>query len=186
MACRGSIPLRGTLRFTRDFETCRDSTGRELGFLGRAHPLVLRAIRHGCRLPAAVAVGCADRLGLLLTFEVEIAVSHRVAFRQIIAILARRIGHRRKSVHWLAFGVAEHTTSLRRTVWDRLFASWAEPARSKSELLVAAYRVAEACDICLAIRSIETRRDRAVAALVAGESQSSLRCVFSRDRRSVW
>ena len=53
------------LRFTRDVDEFRDPTGRDVGFLGRAHPLAFRAIRHGCQLGGAVALANDDRLGLL-------------------------------------------------------------------------------------------------------------------------
>jgi hypothetical protein len=52
-----------------------------------------------------------DRLGLLLTFEIEIPVSHRVVFRQIIAILASPDRPPVEISHWLAFGAAEHAIS---------------------------------------------------------------------------
>jgi ERCC4-related helicase len=125
----------GVFRFTRDFQTERDPSGRDLGFLGRAHPLVLRAIRHGCRLPGAVAVADGDTLGLLLTFEAEISVVHRVMLREIIAVFAAPDRTPVEIGEWLALGSPEREIH-RDSVWDRLFASWATRARSRSARLV--------------------------------------------------
>jgi hypothetical protein len=124
------------LRFTRDPEIWRDSAGRDTGFFGSAHPLVLHAIRRGCRLPGAVAVSRADHLGLLQTFEMEIPVAHRIMFREIIAVIARPDHPPIESSRWLALGVPEHTAP-REALWDRLFAPWVEVARLETEAFAA-------------------------------------------------
>ena len=129
----------GVLRFTRDLETYRDSTGRDTGFFGRAHPLVLRAIRHGCQLPVAVAVSRADHLGLLLTYEMEIAVANRIVFREIIAVLASPDCPPIESSQWLFTGAPEYSAT-EEGIWDRLFAHWAQPALSATESLVGRIR----------------------------------------------
>jgi Type III restriction enzyme, res subunit/Helicase conserved C-terminal domain len=131
----GFDAARCVMRFTRNPETWRDHEGRDLGYLGRAHPLVLRAIRHGCGLNGAVAMGCHDYLALLLTSEIEIRVSHRVMFRQIVAVIATPDRPPVEIDRWLAVGDAESTVTGA-GVWDRLFASWSERAQSKSRDLL--------------------------------------------------
>jgi hypothetical protein len=131
----GFDAARCVMRFTRNPETWRDHEGRDLGYLGRAHPLVLRAIRHGCGLNGAVTMGCHDYLALLLTSEIEIRVSHRVMFRQIVAIIATPDRPPVEIDRWLAVGDAESTVTAA-GVWDRLFASWSERAQSKSRDLL--------------------------------------------------
>jgi ERCC4-related helicase len=123
------------LRFTRDFETWRDDSGRITGFLGRAHPLVLRAMKHGCHLPGAVAVGWADRIGLLLTFELEIRISERTMLREIVAVMARPDHPPTEIIQWITLGASGPNPPFDR-VWDRLFASWAGEAWQESERLV--------------------------------------------------
>lgn len=131
----GFDPAAGVLRFTRDFEAWRDSTGRSTGFFGRAHPLVLRAIRHGCRLPGAVSVSHGNHLGLLLTFELEISIGSRVAFREVIAVMARPDYPPVESDQWTGLGTPEHSVS-EAAIWDHQFAYWADKARLDSEALV--------------------------------------------------
>ena len=46
----GFDSARSILHFTSDPETFGDLSGNTVGYLGRAHPLVLRAISHGSRL----------------------------------------------------------------------------------------------------------------------------------------
>jgi len=127
----GFEPGSRVLRFTREFGTWHDSGGRSLGFIGRAHPLILRAVRHGCGLPRMVAAGRGDHLGLLLTFELEIAASHRILFREIVGVMARP-GH--PPVEWRRFEAVEPCLPYDEP-WDRSFAPWAEPARCEAELL---------------------------------------------------
>jgi hypothetical protein len=123
------------LHFTRDDESWRDSSGRSIGFVGRAHPLVLRAIRHGCRLLGAVAVSQSDQLGLLLTFQLEIAAAHRIVFREIIAVIATPNCPPAECNDWLAFGTHNHAF-LHDAVWNRLFSPWAASARSAADHVV--------------------------------------------------
>ena len=123
------------LHFTRDFESWRDTAGRNLGFFGRAHPLVLRAIRHGCRLPGTVAVSQSDQLGLLLTFQLEIDAAHRVVFREIVAVIATPNCPPAERRDWLALGNKDHV-SPHEAVWNPLFSSWAASARSAAEHVV--------------------------------------------------
>ncbi len=122
----------GVLRIARDIEAWRDSAGRDTGFVGHAHPLALRAIRHGCRLPGAVAVSRGDHLGLLITFELEIPVGNRIAFREIIAVIASPDRAPAECDQWMVFSTLEPPVPDTK-IWDRSFASWAERGRSESE-----------------------------------------------------
>jgi hypothetical protein len=110
---------RGILGFTRDPEL-----HDEMAYLGHAHPLVLRAIREGCRLPGAVSVASGGCLGLLLTFEIGMCVSKRAMFRQVIAIMAEPDRPPVEINEWLTFDTAEISYN---DAWDRWFESWASP-----------------------------------------------------------
>jgi superfamily II DNA or RNA helicase len=130
----GFEPAASILRFTRDPGTFRDSTGRTTGFLGRVHPLVLRAIQHGRLMPGRVAVARGDHLGLLLTFELEVRVSNRTASGQIIAVMAKPDRPPVEIDEWLSLGISSCTVPGE-DIWDRLFALWAGPAISAAEQL---------------------------------------------------
>jgi hypothetical protein len=131
----GFDPSADVVRFTRDYEAWRDSTGRSMGYFGRAHPLVLRAIRHGCRLPGGVSVRHWNHIGLLLTFEMEISIGSRVAFREIIAVMVRPDYPPAESDQWMALGTSKYFVSDE-SVWDRQFAYWASQGLLDSELMV--------------------------------------------------
>src|SRR5262249_33814455 len=110
-------------------------SGGMTAYLGRAHPLVLQAIRHGCGLDGAVTVARGDHVGLLLTFEVAIPVSGRMGFRQIVAVMA---SPDRQPIEVTEWPVQCATEFLAPTdaLWYRLFAYWARSAQSRSERLV--------------------------------------------------
>jgi hypothetical protein len=150
----GFDPAAGALRFTRDFESWSDAAGRATGFLGHAHPLVLRAIRHGCRLPASIVVCRDDYLGLLLTFELEIPVAHRIALREIVAVIARPDRPPRECDQWLNLGIPGAPVDA---VWDRLFSYWASPARADAELF--ADRIAAQKHAAFVARYEDLRRE---------------------------
>jgi superfamily II DNA or RNA helicase len=139
----------GVLRVTRDI----DQVGHEAGFLGRAHPLVLRAIRHGCRLPGAVAVAGGVDLALLLTFELEISVANHPMFRQMIGVIATPNHPPVETSEWLDLGSVIPGAA----VWDRLFASWSTTAQSRSARLVD--RIASEKHAAFAARFEASRQD---------------------------
>ncbi|HEX3995184.1 MAG TPA: helicase-related protein [Acetobacteraceae bacterium] len=132
----GFDPAASILHFTSDLENWRDTSGRDIGFFGRAHPLVLRAIRHGCRLPGVTAVSQGEHLGLLLTFQLEIAAARRVVFREMVAVLASPDRPPEECRDWLALGTQGHFFPSD-GVWHRLFSPWADVARSAAEHVVA-------------------------------------------------
>ena len=106
-----------------------------MGYFGSAHPLVVRAIRHGCRLPGAISVNRGDHVGLLLTFEMEISHQNRVVFRETIAVMARPDLPPVESGNWLSLGMSRYSDSTK-AVWDQHFAYWATQARVDTDILV--------------------------------------------------
>ena len=142
----GFDPARQALRYTRDPDTYRDPSGQSTAFLGRAHPLVTRAIRAGCRLPGAVSAARGEALGLLLTFALDIAAAHHVVSRRVIAILATPSHPPRAIGGWLSLGDPAHavpadgltdspTDGPTDGLWDRHFLPWANAARADVEAL---------------------------------------------------
>ena len=121
----GIDPLRGTLCLTTDAGVFLGPDGQSVGFLGQAHPLVRRAIRHGCQLPGAVSAVRADRLGYLTTFELEISAAGHTAVRRVFAILAEpdRPPIEIDPFLFLALGLPVDEDGL----WNRRFAPWAWP-----------------------------------------------------------
>ncbi len=123
----GFDPGRNILRFTRE---SGDDGDPSLAFLGRAHPLISRAVRHGCRLQGAVAAAGHDRLGLLLTFEIEIPVAGRVMFRRTIGVIAGPGAPPAVSDDYLSMAVSDA-----RPAWPR-FRTWSGTARREAAALV--------------------------------------------------
>jgi hypothetical protein len=70
-----------------------------------------------------------------MTFELEIPVSNRVMFRQIVALMTTPDRPPTEISQWWNLGASEHTIH-QEAVWHRLFASWAEKAQSLSEELI--------------------------------------------------
>jgi hypothetical protein len=138
---------RRALRFTRDRATLHDVQGRSLAFLGRAHPVVRRAISHAQRADDAtedrrVSVAHADANegpAILLTFSAELRSVTRIEFRWIIAVhlpmrgKAAEIG---KPEHWMRFAASDREASSG-DVWHKLFASWVAKRRPKAEAVAA-------------------------------------------------
>ena len=122
------------MRFTRDMETWRDPGGRGTEYVGRVHPLALRAIRRGSQLPGAVAFGYGSQLSLLLTYEIEIAVAHNIVFREIIAVLAGPVLPPTEVTHWIDFADYRDVGPIDK-VWERWFAPWENRARRDAEHL---------------------------------------------------
>jgi hypothetical protein len=145
------------IRFTRDVEAWRDHSGFGVAFFGRAHPLVLRAVRHGLGLGGAVSVGRGDGFAMLLTYEMEIAVSNRSMFRRIIAIMARPDGSLTDICDCWPADITDVTTLPADSVWDRWFATWAEPLRPRADLL--ADRIASQCQQAFVDRRVAHTRE---------------------------
>ncbi|MSP01926.1 MAG: hypothetical protein EXR07_12880 [Acetobacteraceae bacterium] len=132
----GFDPVKAVLRVTGDADAFRDVDGRSTAFLGRAHPLVARAVRHGCQLRGEVAVGRGERAGLLSTFVLEIQTANRVLHRQVVAILACTDVPPVRVSQWSDLAITESTVD-RDHVWDRCFSSWADRAHAETDLAIA-------------------------------------------------
>jgi hypothetical protein len=131
----------GTFRFTRDHAKLRDRCGRSVGVLGRAHPLVRRAVSSMHRLTSAMydcRVGIAgaasgESPAVLFTFNVELRSAIRVELRRVIAVLLREhgaIAELEGAEHWLAYADPARAVAAP-AVWNRLFAHWVPQRRSE-------------------------------------------------------
>jgi hypothetical protein len=120
------------LRVTRDRAKLRDRKRRSLAFLGRAHPLVRRAISRVQRFDGAVcdnrvSVACADAdapLAVLLTFSAELRSASRVEFQRIIAVWVPVRGgaiELRDPEQWLQLADADRALATSER-WQKLFA----------------------------------------------------------------
>ncbi|HXT79435.1 MAG TPA: helicase-related protein [Acetobacteraceae bacterium] len=120
-----------------------DSGGSARTVLGRAHPLVRRAIGHVSlgspesrdhRVAAARAIA-GDAPALLLTYSFEIRNALRPAQRQVIAVYLRRDGQA-TIIHqpdaWLALGGNERSLAAD-DVWAGHFAMWAPVRLAEAE-----------------------------------------------------
>jgi hypothetical protein len=145
------------IRFTRDPEAWRDRSGNGVAFFGRAHPLVLRAIRHGLALGGAVAVGRGDGFAIVLTYEMEIAVANRAVFRRIAVIMARPDGSLADIGDGLPPAVTDFATLPAEFVWDRWFAIWAQPALPRAAVF--ADGIARQCHQAFAERHAQHARE---------------------------
>jgi superfamily II DNA or RNA helicase len=133
----------GLLRFTRNPTRLRDREGHSLALLGRAHPVVRRAITRVQRLDGAawdarVSVAQADAGALpavLLTFNAEMRSAMRTEFRRIIAVLLPQWGDAvevNEPGRWLQFGIPDR--SLPAADWWRdRFADWVPNRQPEAE-----------------------------------------------------
>jgi len=148
----------GTLRVTRNRDRLRDAQGASVAFLGRAHPLVRRAVSrarrnditeatgaHDCRVSAARADSGAP-LAALLSFSIEIASVRRVELQRVIAVLLSVSGPPVELAEpecWLRLATPERAIPFE-GLWQRLFAAWAPKRQPQGEKIAAAimHRVA--------------------------------------------
>ena len=127
-----------TLRITRDRDRLCDAQGASLAFLGRAHPLVRRAVSRMRRSDLVEATGICDcrvsaarvedtsPLGILLTFSIEIASDRGVELQRVIAVLLPISGppvELAEPESWLRMA-AEDRAIPPEELWQRMFASW--------------------------------------------------------------
>lgn len=118
-----------TVRFTRD-----PMIDGPVAFLGRAHPLVMRAIRHARHFPAPVSAAKGTEPGLLMTYEMTIEAKGRVLFRRVIAVLARSGQSPVACDDWMS--LAREAVDPPDGYWNRTFRAWSEEALSRSSILV--------------------------------------------------
>jgi superfamily II DNA or RNA helicase len=131
-----------TLRITHDRDHLRNAQADSLAFLGRAHPLVRRAIgrvhqteiadasgTHDTRVSAAQAA-CASPM-VLLTFSIEIASEYQIEHQQVIAVLLPKNAAPTlidAPAEWLRYAAPDRAITPDR-VWQDHFAAWV-PMRS--------------------------------------------------------
>lgn len=142
------------LRLTTEVELVEDSQGQPVGYLGRAHPIVRRAldrVRHvqlaggGSRLDRRVSVGIADGDApeILATFLARIQSAAGREFERVLAVrVARGSAPLVLSDHtqWEPLTRPERAVFVERT-WSAWFSGWADAAREHArEAAAAAFR----------------------------------------------
>jgi superfamily II DNA or RNA helicase len=142
----GYDPGKRTLRITRKRTHVRDGHGRSLAFLGRAHPVVRRAISAARRIEDVisdnrVSVARADAgqcLALLLCFSAELHSERSVELQRIITVLVPESGGPAEILEperWLH--MADKGREIpSANVWHERFAVWA-PHRQADAVSVA-------------------------------------------------
>ncbi|HET8997368.1 MAG TPA: hypothetical protein VFN42_11945, partial [Acetobacteraceae bacterium] len=102
----------------RSAAVSRGPDGTTLGFLGRAHPLVRRAIMRGMCGPnplSAARVGRDAAGSALLTYSVELHSGSSLAMRRVIAVLVPASGPVAALMHpkdWLHYADPDRTTAV--------------------------------------------------------------------------
>ena len=132
-----------TARLTAKLEVTQDAQKREVGFLGRAHPLVRRAldrVRHLALGGTATSVdqrisavaGDMPEPTLLFTFLGRIHSRAGREFEQVLSILVRPSAATEfvsNSERWLALADPANAINTR-DIWINHFASWAQGAEA--------------------------------------------------------
>lgn len=159
-------------RLTSKLEITQDAQKREVGFLGRAHPLVRRAldrVRHLALGGTATSVdqrisavtGEVSVPTLLFTFLGRIHSRAGREFEQVLAVLVRApetVEVVANSEHWLS--LAEPANAINtRDVWRKHFATWAQNAESAG-LAAARQNFRPVAADVLNRRRAELRRER--------------------------
>ncbi len=159
-------------RLTTKLEITQDAQKREVGFLGRAHPLVRRAldrVRHLALGGAATSVdqritgvaGDVTEPTLLFTFLGRIHSRAGREFEQVLAILVRPPAIAEfvtSSQRWLV--IADPANAINtRDLWKNHFASWAQNAEATA-LATARQNFRPIGADVLNRRRAELRRDR--------------------------
>jgi hypothetical protein len=141
-----------TLRITRDRDRLRDAQGASLAFLGRAHPVVRRAVSRmrrnditestgprDCRVSAA-RTGCDASPAVLLSFSIEIASVRRVELQRVIGVLLPKSGppvELAEPEAWLRLAEPDRAIPPEGQ-WQRAFASWVQKRTRQAEKVAAA------------------------------------------------
>lgn len=136
---------RRTLHITRDPDRLHDEAGHSLAYLGRAHPLVQRAIARAWRSDAgdsriAVARGNPDsKPALLLTFCAELRDTRRIGWQRVIAVL---VGKSAAAIiiqpdQWLPLSRPARAVQADDS-WCRLFKRWAPRRIAEAEAIATA------------------------------------------------
>jgi hypothetical protein len=133
-----------TIRLTTRLEVTKDSSGNPVGFLGRAHPLVRKALDRvrnlsygetgglDCRVSAVATNDLEPRL--LCTFLGRVMSGAGREFERVIAVESPKEGLPHfipEASEWLA--KADSNKALRTGgLWERHFQSWADGISSKA------------------------------------------------------
>ena len=145
----GFDPADRTLLLTTDMDKDRDRGGRSVGYLGRAHPVVHRALEQvrslsygsgSLSLDPRVSAVASDvkEPELLLTFVGRVSSRAGREMERLLAVRARRDGTmicRTEASEWLSWADPARAISTR-DVWKNQFESWAgrsiQTARSEA------------------------------------------------------
>lgn len=134
-----------TLRLTADQKRTRDGAGQSLGFLGRAHPIVRRALdrvrnlRFGetdawlDRRVSAIEVD-ATHASILCTYLGVVDSDRGHEFERVLAVQIDQTGEvliHMEPDSWLAVVDAGRPIATA-DLWDRFFASWGDGARARA------------------------------------------------------
>ena len=154
------------IRLTRQRNVSCDLHGRSLGFLGRAHPLVRRAIarvrrsesiegsdRFDIRVSAARADTGAP-LSLLCSFSVELHSARHVALQAMIAVLLPMKGLpviMPDSTQWLGLAAKDRAIPTA-GLWCALYADWVPQRHSEADVVAATAMQRQAADFVAAQR----------------------------------
>ena len=133
---------RKLMRLTTDIEVMSDSKENEVGYLGRAHPLVRRALDRVRNLSfggmgtknqdprASAATAAVEHPALLYTFLGRVSSRHGREFERVIAAKVARDGKCQlmtTASEWSS--LADPTRAIRTTdVWEKHFKGWADEA----------------------------------------------------------
>jgi ERCC4-related helicase len=161
-----------TVRLTTKLDIMQDAEKREIGFLGRAHPLVRRSldrVRHlalggtATSVDQRISAVAGDVAGptLLFTFLGRIHSRAGREFEQVLAVLARPPAITEfvsSSERWLSLADAGNGINTR-DVWKDHFAPWADNAEANA-LAAAGQNFRPIAADVLNRRRAELRRDR--------------------------
>lgn len=147
------------LRLTTKIDVTRDPAGRQVGFLGRAHPLVRRAldrVRHlaygadaatGQDLRVSAVAAAVPVPTLLCTFLAQV---HSTAGRELEVVLAATVAPDGTvqvypaADQWLALARQECALRTTADLWQHHFAAWAPAARDTAAASVRAHFAGQA------------------------------------------
>jgi hypothetical protein len=131
------------LRFTTDPKLTRDAKGRPLGFLGRAHPVVLRALERVRNVPLGDASDILDRRvtvvkgegpAIVFTFLCTVRSEAGREFERVVAVRVRADGDTTAWVNpadWLSLATKERQVPSD-GVWHKHFASWSDAQEQRA------------------------------------------------------
>jgi superfamily II DNA or RNA helicase len=132
-----------TLRITRKRDRLRDGHGRSLAFLGRAHPVVRRAISSVRRIDgdacdnrvSAARADIGTPLALLFCFSAELHSARGVDIQRMISVLVPVSGaavELPQAEQWLRLAANDRAIPSA-GLWQDLFAGWAARCRADAE-----------------------------------------------------